>query len=46
MSMWVHKVFKPMTSFSNFVAFAQLVILARKDPGLARCFHYEFFLRM
>ena len=33
MSMWVYKVFKRMISFSNFVAFVQLVILARKDPG-------------
>ena len=33
MSMWVHKVFKRMISFSNFVAIARLVVLARKDPG-------------
>ena len=33
MSMWVLKFFKRMISSSNFVAIAQLVVLARKDPG-------------
>ena len=33
MSMRVYKFFKRMTSSSNFVAIAQLVVLARKDPG-------------
>ena len=31
-SLWVHKVFKRMISFSNFVAITRLVVLARKDP--------------
>ena len=29
----MHKVFKGMISFSNLVAIARLVVLARKDPG-------------
>ena len=33
MSLPVYKFFKRMISSSNFVAIAQLVVLARKDPG-------------
>ena len=36
--MWVHKFFKRMISSSNFVAIAQLVVLARKDPRTASPF--------
>ena len=38
MSMWVHKFIKRMISSSNFVAIAQLVFLARKDPRTASPF--------
>ena len=36
--MRVHKVFKRMISSSNFLAIAQLVVLARKDPWTASPF--------
>ena len=38
MSMWMHKLFKRMSSSSNFVAIALLIILARKVPGTASPF--------
>ena len=42
MSLPVYKFFKRMISSSNFVAIAQLVVLARKDPGTTSPFSSVF----